>query len=212
MGLCGSCLLIRNNPIGHIDGISLVGKFHISTLLEVNVGLNSMINERSDSLKRNYLPPIDRYKFAVAHAKGLVADAASGMGYGVKMLGDAGFKVIGFDISKEAIHYSRENYPGTYVLANIENQTFEGFDTLVCLETLEHLLDPYVFIKNLNVPNLIISTTTTETKGYEDEWHKVTLTVEELKNMLTPKFKIVDEFHQTDGGDEYHIVYAIINN
>lgn len=180
-----------------------------------------MWKERSDALETGYHIPLDRYDFAIRSLRKafeginlqnvLVADASSGAGYGSKKLSDSFFRVISFDISDEALDYSNQKYPGiAQVKANVEIQKFRGFDALVCIETLEHLIDPYTFLKNLEVKHLVISTTTSPAKHY-DEWHKHDFTVEQFREMLTPKYKIIDEMHQVAGEEEYHIIYAQLN-
>jgi len=164
--------------------------------------------ERSDAGKTGYYIPLEKYEFACKHLKGkLVADAASGCGYGTKMLSKEN-KVIGFDISTEAINYAKENYGGAYIQCDISRQTFGGFDALVSIETLEHLLDPYIFLKNLEVPELVISTTVWDGSTVHDEWHKHNFTKEQFREMLQPKFQIIEEIEHKDGAEEYLTIYA----
>lgn len=98
-----------------------------------------------------------RYAFAAEHLKpDRVLDIACGVGYGTALLaGKApdGTEVIGVDLSEDAIAYAREHYTGKATRFETANaMTFsdpDGFDTIVSLETIEHLPDPRGFIAHL---------------------------------------------------------------
>jgi len=72
-----------------------------------------------------------------------VVDCACGVGYGSNYLGKLAKKVIGIDISKDAIAYAREKYQADNLLfiigdarqIQMENNTIDIF---VAIETLEH--------------------------------------------------------------------------
>ena len=100
---------------------------------------------------------VERYKFAAKRVKGFVLDAACGCGYGSSLLpGD----VTGIDLEPEAIAYAEENYPGPrYLVDNVA--THKGsYDWIVSLETLEHLPEPEVTLRNFRemADWLIVST------------------------------------------------------
>ncbi|ELR03136.1 hypothetical protein GMDG_08885, partial [Pseudogymnoascus destructans 20631-21] len=72
---------------------------------------------------------------------------ACGVGYGAKLLAEAGHRVVAVDRSDEAIDYACEHYAHErvqYVCAEAGAEAIGGanFDAVVCLETLEHLEDP----------------------------------------------------------------------
>lgn len=98
-----------------------------------------------------------RYEFAARHARpGRVLDIACGVGYGTRLLADEieGNRVaIGVDISDESIDYARERYGDAgaeFVLCSaMEYRGDEPFDTIVSLETIEHLPDPQRFLANV---------------------------------------------------------------
>jgi 2-polyprenyl-3-methyl-5-hydroxy-6-metoxy-1,4-benzoquinol methylase len=174
-----------------------------------------MWGERKDSLKEHNNIPVDRYRFASKWFLGLdawlIADAACGMGYGTKMLHAESNHVVGFDFSAAALQYAAKEYPGpAYVLADIERQTFAGFDALVCISTIEMLRDPMVFIKNLDVRRLVIGGMVSPATQYI-EWFRRDLTVESFESMLVPKFRIIERFSQErvyDGKEDYMTYYC----
>jgi len=174
--------------------------------------------ERSDAYVTKYFIPLQKYEFAVKHLNQtaprlLVADAACGLGYGTDMIVRAGHPAIGMDVSLEALNYAEnKGYRGGHVLTDISRQTFDGFDALVSIETLEHLLDPFVWLKNLRMQWLVISTTVWDGSTAHDEWHKHNFTKDQFRAMLTPKFEILDELHHSDrtsaGLEEYLTLFA----
>jgi SAM-dependent methyltransferase len=84
-----------------------------------------------------------RYYWAAQLAKGcVVLDAGCGMGYGTGILQAAGAKrVVGVDISPEAIDYARAHYAGEFDIADIHKLPFadSSFDLVVCFEVIEHI-------------------------------------------------------------------------
>ena len=99
----------------------------------------------------------ERYEFAAQHVgAGRLLDIACGVGYGTKLLVTrARYPVtaIGVDISPEAIEYARSRYAGENIQYRVGDAlTFsdrEGFDTIVSLETIEHVDDHRGFVTKL---------------------------------------------------------------
>jgi SAM-dependent methyltransferase len=95
---------------------------------------------------------LERYEFAAKHLRpGRVLDLACGVGYGTKLLRErSGNPVTGVDLSREAIEYARSRYAGAgieFQLADAMRFTdARGFDSIVSLETVEHLPDPAGFL------------------------------------------------------------------
>ena len=93
---------------------------------------------------------LERYRFAARHARhGRLLDLACGAGYGTRLLADEATGIseaVGADISPEAISYARQRYgrPGVaYCVADGAGfLDAEGFDTVVSLETIEHVPAP----------------------------------------------------------------------
>jgi len=100
---------------------------------------------------------LERYRFAARHARaGRLLDIACGVGYGTRLLRDESQQVnfaLGVDLCEESVDYARERYgcDGVeYRVGDAERfQDPEGFDTIVCLETVEHLPSPAGLLDNL---------------------------------------------------------------
>lgn len=88
---------------------------------------------------------IARYAFASQFAAGtLLLDAGCGTGYGCSALARAGARVVGIDLSAEAIAYARENSAEPrieYLQASANALPFapETFDLITAFEVIEHL-------------------------------------------------------------------------
>lgn len=161
-----------------------------------------MIEERNDALKINNKIAVQRYNFVVkclGNRKRNIIDYGCGMGYGSYLLRQAGYKVIGVDNSKEAIDYAKENYPGKYLICDIEDKKLYNFQIGVCLEVLCHLKDPWEFVNNLLVEEFIVSAPIdpNPNDGYFYRLHN--LSKEQFRNMFDDKkWKICDEFNQNN--------------
>ena len=94
------------------------------------------MNIRSDHVKR--------YELAAQYVEGRTLDAACGCGYGTSILFKESPKVVGVDASKEALEWAERHFPGPgYIHGRIEDRPWIGaFDSIVSLETLEHLRNP----------------------------------------------------------------------
>lgn len=106
-----------------------------------------------DGIRRDH---VARYEWvAKSLEKGSkVVDFACGIGYGCKIMADAGLKATGFDRSSEAIAYAAENYaaPGASFSVGDGNapDLGEQYDAAVCFETIEHIEDPRPLLRGLH--------------------------------------------------------------
>ncbi len=90
---------------------------------------------------------IYRYIFAAGLAENkVILDVACGTGYGTRYLAEKGpGKVVGVDISAEAVDYARERFgkdkKASFVCANATRLPFgdHAFDLIVSFETIEHI-------------------------------------------------------------------------
>jgi SAM-dependent methyltransferase len=100
---------------------------------------------------------LERYRFAARHARpGRLLDIACGVGYGTRLLVDEASDVseaVGVDVSEEVVAYARDRYAGPGVEYRCADafsfQDPDGFDTIVSLETIEHVSDPERLVENL---------------------------------------------------------------
>ena len=91
-----------------------------------------------------------RYRFAAREARpGRVLDLACGVGYGTRLLAaeiPGASEVVGVDCSAEAIAHANARYAASRTrFVTCDALTFsdaEGFDTVVSLETIEHVGAP----------------------------------------------------------------------
>lgn len=99
---------------------------------------------------------LERYAFAARHARpGRLLDVACGVGYGTRYLTDhtRSTQALGVDVSGDAVAHAEQRYANerTHFLARdaMSFEDAEGFDTIVSIETIEHLPDPEGFVANL---------------------------------------------------------------
>lgn len=100
---------------------------------------------------------LERYDFAAQHARpGRLLDLACGVGYGTRFLTDRAEQLtaaLGVDLSESAVRYANERYAnGRTAFLSCDGMQFEdtvGFDTIVSIETIEHLPDPEGFVERL---------------------------------------------------------------
>ena len=116
-----------------------------------------------DGIRRDH---VARYKWAaeLLPVGSRVVDFACGVGYGTRILGDAGHRAHGFDIDDEALSYARQHYARELAAqfskcnGNAPGDIGEA-DAAVCFETIEHIEDPRPLLKALreSAPMLIAS-------------------------------------------------------
>jgi len=122
----------------------------------------------------------------------LIAEVGVGLGFGAEILSDHGHWIVGIDIS-DTLTAEHQDLP--VIICNAEANTFRGFDTVVCLEVISHMIDPYSWLKRLEVPELIVSMPTTPSKAIYP-WRKHEIPEAMLREMIEPKWQIKSEFAQ----------------
>lgn len=158
---------------------------------------------------------IDRYEFALHYMQNgqIVLDAACGSGYGSRILSQKAKKVVGVDISSDAINYAQKyNFKNNieYQIVDL-NQPLkfqnEHFDVIISFETLEHLQNREGFLNELKrilKPGgiLIISAPdwniTNKTTVIQNPYHIKEPTKEEFVELILRFFKIERLFGQTE--------------
>lgn len=136
-----------------------------------------------DGIRRDHRA---RYEWAAKNMPpaSRVIDLACGVGYGAKILADAGHRVLAVDRSEEAIAFARQHYAGAgivYKVADAETfTTATEFDAAVSFETIEHLADPGPMLRGLrdraavlyaSVPNEAVFPFRSDANGYAGYRH-----------------------------------------
>lgn len=82
-----------------------------------------------------------------------VVDVACGIGYGARILAEAGHSVVAVDRDAGALAYARKHYAHEavrYVRADARSLKLPGrFDAAVSFETIEHIINPLPLLKRL---------------------------------------------------------------
>lgn len=99
---------------------------------------------------------VARYELAARHARGRILDLACGVGYGTRLVADRAAAVteaLGVDVATDAIGYATEHYARAGVRYQLGDalafEDRDGFDTVISLETVEHVDDPARLIARL---------------------------------------------------------------
>jgi 2-polyprenyl-3-methyl-5-hydroxy-6-metoxy-1,4-benzoquinol methylase len=157
---------------------------------------------------------VNRYRFAKQHVTGRVLDAACGCGYGSKILLENAVEVVGVDYSLGAIEWAREFFRGPhFIRGKIEESPWTGqFETVVSLETLEHLKNPEEALKAFrrscigtliaSVPNENLYPFKAEVFANDESPHFRHYRPEEFQDLLEwSGFKVVGRFCQVSKQD-----------
>jgi hypothetical protein len=122
---------------------------------------------------------VNRYEFAAKYLKDKMSDGhsvidyACGIGYGCRILNDAGLVSYGYDIDDDALAYADAHYAGSdgiFIKGNGNNPGILGqFDAAISFETIEHLQDPRPLLLALreSAPLLIASVPNEDVMPYE---------------------------------------------
>jgi ubiquinone/menaquinone biosynthesis C-methylase UbiE len=116
---------------------------------------------------------LKRYGAVRRFCYGNVLDAACGCGYGSYMiaLNPDVERVVGLDMDKSSIEWAKQHFAHdkiTYEVGDVESFAQE-FDTLVCIETIEHIQDTRTIpqlVDRCNIDNVIVSFPDKKTTHY----------------------------------------------
>ncbi len=187
-------------------------KYRLAWLFSSNI-LNSGERYDPDVSKRFalYDPTQEgRYNFALnfINAHDSVIDLACGTGYGSKILGNAAQKVIGYDLSKDAINYGQKKYSND-IVSFCEADFFnvkETADVVVSFETAEHINESMEKIleklASLAKNKLIVSVPYKEEKG-RNKYHLHSNLSEEDFSTLK-KIGTVELYYQDFDGNIFY--------
>lgn len=171
---------------------------------------------------------INRYYFASKFCKNkIILDVACGSGYGSYYLSQSALRVVGGDISKDALEYPKKNYRSRnlqFLQLDAHNLPFkdETFDVIVSFETIEHLENYYKFLYECkrvlkNGGLIICSTPNREVFGNINPHHVHEFTPDEFQTTLQEVFGNVVLYQQSYGFmskyiKKAHIILSKIKN
>lgn len=103
----------------------------------------------------------------------------------------------------------RPEYPVT--IQDIQNESFDGFDTLVTLGTLEHLKEPWEFLRGLSptVKELVASVPCIPTKHF-NEWHLHDFTKDGFLSSLRELGWTIEHTAEQDESGLPHPTYLLV--
>jgi SAM-dependent methyltransferase len=102
---------------------------------------------------------LERYSFAIQNGQpGFILDMACGTGYGASQIIQTekffGSLVTAVDVDAAAIEYGKKRYASEsirFICSDaLQFENTQLFNTIVSLETIEHLRDPALFVKKLH--------------------------------------------------------------
>lgn len=169
---------------------------------------------------------IHRYLWALKYVRGeQILDCSCGCGYGSFILGGLHLnaKVIGVDISKEAVAYAEKHYSRpevTFLQGDMRKLNFTGmFNTIVSLESVEHVKNPKAVLQSFKerlLPggNIIASIPLWPTvKGNPYHHFEVVGMGQCLEFFRSCGFKVVNSFDQDGGATRkgHRKAYGLVN-
>lgn len=180
------------------DGIPVVGK----------VGGDRITP--GDTFAAIYVHHAKRYRFATRFAEGkTVLDLGCGVGYGSRMLARTARRVVGIDISPDAVAYAARAYaaPGlSFATGDARRLSFADgtFDLVVCFEMIEHIREHREMLKEaarvlrpggrliVSTPNKLIY----QHYADPDHFHCGLLERQEFERLLRKEFEAVELWAQ----------------
>lgn len=158
---------------------------------------------------------VARYEWAAAQLQpgSRVIDFACGVGYGTRILADAGHKARGYDKDTEALSYAERHYKGAGTLFLTEDGADPGalpsVDAAICFETIEHIKDPRPLLKALRdaAPRLLASVPNetafpfSPSPGVTTAYHHRHYTINQFKALLEECGWCVTGWHGQHGQD-----------
>jgi 2-polyprenyl-3-methyl-5-hydroxy-6-metoxy-1,4-benzoquinol methylase len=152
-----------------------------------------------------------------------VLDAGCGSGYGANILSKDARSIMGIDISKNAIEYSKIKYDRTNTIFMVKDMSEEGdikerFDVIISFDVLEHIKEPHKYLQELTKllnedGMLIVGTPNLEVNElYNASWnpfHAKEYTSGEFKLLLSQYFNEINVLGQYVVNDRKKEAYLI---
>lgn len=142
-----------------------------------------------------------RYSFACRHVKNLnVLDIASGEGYGTHAISKVAKRVVGVDISADAVAHAKIKYGHDYRVGSADRIPVEStsLDAVISFETIEHVPEPRRFVEEvfrvLRPDGLFLVSTPNKDVYHKGQapnpFHCSEMTRSEFVNCLSPHFVV----------------------
>jgi len=146
---------------------------------------------------------VRRYQLIKRYCFGKVIDAACGVGYGSYLLSNNPdiTEIIGVDVSEDAISHARQEFNGPKInfVRKFMDEINEPCDTMVSLETIEHIEDVDVFTKAVErcQPNILIVSFPDKKSTHFNEFHFHDFKKQDLINLFGG-YALVREIFEND--------------
>jgi len=169
--------------------------------------------ERLTTSKTNEIMIHHLHRYALAQSlvkDKVVLDIASGEGYGSFLIASKALKVIGVDISREAVDHAQMKYGGgnlSFMVGSADEIPIsdDSIDLIICFETIEHhdkheemMLEFKRVLKQEG--KLLISSPDklhySDQKSYKNPFHVKELYQNEFEELLKRNFKFTRMFNQ----------------
>lgn len=173
------------------------GKRHAKADERLFITLDEVEALERDILRRRHA---ERYAVARQFVYGTIVDLACGCGYGTHILAknpDVN-RAFGIDMSDEAITMANKEYASDkieFVCDHIEDVKLGPVDTLVSIETIEHLDNPKLlndFAELHGIDTLVVSFPIKKTTHY-NKFHKWDLKTQDITDIFY-NYQIIREF------------------
>jgi SAM-dependent methyltransferase len=152
---------------------------------------------------------LKRYEFARPHCVDAeILDAGCGVGYGSAHLAEVAARVVGVDVSEEAIAYARRRYSRPnleFVVGDLLALEFDdaSFDAVCSFETIEHVEDVKRYLAQIvrvlrPDGTFVVSTprVDTTTRAPDNPFHRVELSRDDFEAALRSHFEEVELYGQ----------------
>lgn len=150
-----------------------------------------------------------RYEFALDRCRGAeVLDVACGVGYGSAHLGTVAKRVLGIDVSADAIAYARERYRRSSVEFAVMDAAAlapddSSFDVVCAFEAIEHVADADAVLAEIArvlrpSGTLLASTPRVERTNHapKNPYHRVEYAPDDFRALLERHFDAVELYGQ----------------